>query len=101
MTGDLNATFRHRPFIKNRRVAVDRVLSYIVRLRCISSLSFMPLVPYPARFARHLPLKGKAIKERRFAPIHIRGETAARSLKAGISGQGLEAASHQSPVTSH
>ena len=28
-------------------------------LETISSLSFMPLVPYPARFARPLPLEGK------------------------------------------
>ena len=41
--------------------AVDRVLSYIVDLRRISSLSFIPLVPYPARFARHLPHAGKAL----------------------------------------
>ena len=40
---------------------MDRVLSYIVDLRCISSLFFMPLVPYPARFARHLPHAGKAL----------------------------------------
>ena len=30
-------------------------------LKRISPLSFMPLVPYPARFARHLPLEGKAL----------------------------------------
>ena len=41
--------------------AVDRVLSLIVDLRCISSLSFIPLEPYPARFARHLPHAGKAV----------------------------------------
>ena len=41
--------------------AVDRVLSYIVDLRRISSLFFMPLVPYPARSARHLPHAGKAL----------------------------------------
>ena len=41
--------------------AVDRVLSYIVDLRRISSLFFIPLVPYPARFARHLPHAGKAL----------------------------------------
>ena len=41
--------------------AVDRVLSLIVDLRCIFSLSFMPLEPYPARFARHLPHAGKAL----------------------------------------
>ena len=45
--------------------AVDRVLSLIVDLRCISSLSFIPLVPYPARSARHLPHAGKAIKLRK------------------------------------
>ena len=41
--------------------AVDRVLSYIVDLRRISPLSFMPLEPYPARSARHLPHAGKAL----------------------------------------
>ena len=41
--------------------AVDRVLSLIVDLRRISSLSFIPLEPYPARFARHLPHAGKAL----------------------------------------
>ena len=40
--------------------AVDRVLSLIVDLRCIFSLSFIPLEPYPARYARHLPHAGKA-----------------------------------------
>ena len=41
--------------------AVDRVLSLIVDLRCIFSLSFIPLEPYPARYARHLPHEGKAL----------------------------------------
>ena len=41
--------------------AVDRVLSYIVDLRRISSLFFMPLVPYPARSARHLPHAGSEV----------------------------------------
>ena len=44
--------------------AVDRVLSYIVDLRCIFPLFFMPLVPYPARSARHLPQAGKAVLRR-------------------------------------
>ena len=61
MTSDLNATFGHRPFIKDRREAVDRVLSFILDLRRISSLSFIPLEPYPARSARHLPHAGKAL----------------------------------------
>ena len=37
------------------------MLSYIVDLRRISSLSFIPLEPYPARSARHLPHAGKAL----------------------------------------
>ena len=41
--------------------AVNRVLSYIVDLRRISSLFFIPLEPYPARSARHLPHAGKAL----------------------------------------
>ena len=49
------------PLGKGDRAAVDRVLSFIVDLRRISSLSFIPLVPYPARFARHLPHAGKAL----------------------------------------
>ena len=35
--------------------AVDRVLSQTTYLRRSFPLFFMPLVPYPARFARHLP----------------------------------------------
>ena len=41
--------------------AVDRVLSQAAYLRRISSLFFIPLVPYPARSARHLPHAGKAL----------------------------------------
>ena len=41
--------------------AVDRVLSYIVDLRRSPPLFFIPLEPYPARFARHLPHTGKAL----------------------------------------
>ena len=40
---------------------MDRVLSYIVDLKRIPSLSFIPLEPYPARSARHLPHAGKAL----------------------------------------
>ena len=39
--------------------AVDRVLSQAARLGRSFPLSFMPLEPYPARFARPLPLEGK------------------------------------------
>ena len=41
--------------------AVDRVLSQTAYLRRSFPLFFIPLVPYPARFARHLPLAGKAL----------------------------------------
>ena len=41
--------------------AVDRVLSLMAHLRRSSSLFFIPLVPYPARSARHLPHAGKAL----------------------------------------
>ena len=41
--------------------AVDRVLSFILDLGRSSPLSFIPLEPYPARFARHLPHAGKAL----------------------------------------
>ena len=50
--------------------AVDRVLSYIACLRRSPSLSFIPLEPYPARFARHLPHAGKALcREKRYPRI--------------------------------
>ena len=41
--------------------AVDRVLSLMAHLRRSPPLSFIPLVPYPARSARHLPHAGKAL----------------------------------------
>ena len=44
---------------KGDRAAVDRVLSFIVDLRRIFPLFFMPLEPYPARSARPLPHAGK------------------------------------------
>ena len=56
---------------KGDRAAVDRVLSYIVDLRRIPSLSFIPLVPYPARSARHLPHAEKALFVRIVFP-HMR-----------------------------
>ena len=47
--------------------AVDRVLSQTAYLRRSPSLSFIPLEPYPARFACHLPHAGKALcREYRF-----------------------------------
>ena len=68
--------------------AVDRVLSLIVDLRCIFSLSFIPLEPYPARYARHLPHAGKAGDTREtchpqtfgYRPIYICGEAATTNL---------------------
>ena len=41
--------------------AVDRVLSLMAHLRRSPPLSFIPLEPYPARSARHLPHAGKAL----------------------------------------
>ena len=41
--------------------AVDRVLSLMAYLRRSFPLFFIPLEPYPARFARHLPHAGKAL----------------------------------------
>ena len=49
------------PSGKGDRAAVDRVLSYIACLRRSPPLFFIPLVPYPARSARHLPHAGKAL----------------------------------------
>ena len=49
------------PLGKGDRAAVDRALSYIVDLRRSSPLFFIPLEPYPARSARHLPIEGKAL----------------------------------------
>ena len=49
------------PLGKGNRAAVDRVLSFIVDLRRSFPLFFIPLEPYPARSARHLPHAGKAL----------------------------------------
>ena len=47
------------PAGKGDRAAMDRVLSLMAHLRRSPSLSFIPLEPYPARSARHLPLRGR------------------------------------------
>ena len=71
--------------------AVDRVLSYNACLRRIFhlfQLSFMPLEPYPARYARHFPLEGKAGDTRETChpqtfghrSIYICGEAATTTL---------------------
>ena len=63
-------SYRSLPHRKGDRAAVDRVLSFIVDLRRISSLSFIPPEPYPARSARHLPHAGKALcREKRYPRI--------------------------------
>ena len=43
------------------RKAVDRMLSQTAYLRRSSPIFFIPLEPYPARSARHLPHAGKAL----------------------------------------
>ena len=61
------------PLGKGDRAAVDRVLSLMAHLRRSPSLSFIPLVPYPARSARHLPHAGKALcRGQRFPPSNLR-----------------------------
>ena len=50
--------------------AVDRVLSQATHLRRSFPLFFIPLEPYPARSARHLPHAGKALcREKRYPHI--------------------------------
>ena len=48
--------------------AVDRVLSFIVDLRRSFPLFFIPLEPYPAPSARHLPHAGKALIQKYHFP---------------------------------
>ena len=58
------AAFSYRslpPWGRGTASAVDRVLSFIVCLRRSFPLFFIPLEPYPARSARHLPHAGKAL----------------------------------------
>ena len=58
------------PLGKGDRAAVDRVLSLTTHLRRSFPLSFIPLEPYPARSARHLPHAGKALcREKRYPRI--------------------------------
>ena len=47
------------PWGRGTASAVDRVLSQAAHLRRSFPLFFIPLVPYPARFARHLPTRGR------------------------------------------
>ena len=49
------------PLGKGDRVSGARVLSQTAYLRRSFPLSFIPLEPYPARSARHLPHAGKAL----------------------------------------
>ena len=54
--------------------AVDRVLSYNACLRRIFhlfQLSFVPLEPYPARYARHRPHAGNAIQLSKILIAHV------------------------------
>ena len=52
-----SAAFSHHCLPHGRRGIASAALGYlqIADLRCFFSLIFMPLEPYPARFARHLP----------------------------------------------
>ena len=55
------AAFSHHCLPHGRRGIASAALGYlqIADLRCFFSLVFMPLEPYPARFARHLPHGGR------------------------------------------
>ena len=64
-------SFRRLPHRgKGEVLAADRVLSLISSLRRFFSLIFIPPVPYPSRFARHLPHAGKAfVRGKRYSRI--------------------------------
>ena len=49
------------PLGKGDRASGARVLSQMAYLRRSFPLFFIPIVPYPARYARHLPHAGKAL----------------------------------------
>ena len=65
---------------KGDRGAVDRVLSLIVDLRCISSLSFIPLSPSNLRPFGAPPSKGRREHPREPLPL----EGAAERSEAGL-----------------
>ena len=58
------ASFLPSPLGKGDHASGARVLSLIAYLRRSPPLFFIPLVPYPARSARHLPHAGKALFRR-------------------------------------
>ena len=61
------------PLGKGDRATVDRVLSQTAHLRRSPPLFFIPLEPYPARSARHLPHAGKVVMRKyRFPPSNLR-----------------------------
>ena len=80
MTSDLNATFGHRPFIKDRREAVDMVLSFILDLRRSPSLFFIPLFPSNLRPFGAPPSIGRRVYPRKPLPL----EGAAERSEAGL-----------------
>ena len=60
-----------------------RVLSYNRALETISLLFFIPLEPYPARSARHLPHAGKALPGKRYSRFFIHPTQKRPSLTSG------------------
>ena len=68
------------PLGKGDRVSGARVLSLIVDLRCISSLSFIPLSPSNLRPFRAPPSKGRREHPREPLPL----EGAAERSEAGV-----------------
>ena len=96
MTSDLNGTFEHRPFIKDRReaslrlslprrgrgtaIAGDRVLSQTAYLRRSPPIFFIPLFPSNLRPFGAPPSIGRRVYPRKPLPL----EGAAERSEAGL-----------------
>ena len=96
MTSDLNGTFEHRPFIKDRReaslrlslprrgrgtaIAGDRVLSQTAYLRRSPPIFFIPLFPSNLRPFGAPPSIGRRVYPRKPLPL----EGAAEHSEAGL-----------------
>ena len=74
------ASFLPSPLGKGDRTAVDRVLSYITRLRRSPSLFFIPLLPYP-------PLRGTSFHRKE--GVSTRAPSLGRGCRAQRGGVGF------------
>ena len=75
------------PLGKGDRAAVDRVLSLIVDLRCISSLSFIPLSPSNLRPFGAPPSTGRRACPREPLPLEGAAERSAAGLASFFGGE--------------